>query len=271
MKKQTIHLISTIFILTIPDPSMAGIAINTIDGQNLLLYDHSYALVVGNSNYQYFDKLPGAAKDARDVAQALERKGFSVELAMNITRNQFERMFTNFALNRGKPENTRMLFYYAGHGATLPMAGDEIMGYLVMVDTPKPDKDPAGFVNSTIDMQYMVLKCKMMKARHVLYMFDSCFSGTIMNFRSELKPDKISHLVKYPVRQFITAGRANEEVPDRSFFKQVFLDLIEGRVDEPFKDGYITGEELGYYLKLQVPYYFKYQHPQFGLHANQGF
>jgi len=257
-------MILVFFILTRSVSTHGGIAITTIEGQELLLYEHSYALVVGNNQYQNFDRLPGAEQDAQDVAKALERKGFHVELALNLTRDKFDRLFTDFTMNRGQNENSRMLFYYAGHGTTLPMAGNETMGYLVMVDTPKPDKNPAGFVSKSIDMQYMVLKCKLMKARHVLYMFDSCFSGTIMNFRSELKPSKISHRVKNPVRQFITAGSANEEVPDRSFFKQVFLDLIEGRVEEPFKDGYITGEELGYYLKVKVPYYFDYQHSQFG-------
>ena len=96
-------------------------------------------------------------------------------------------------------------------------------------------------------------------------MFDSCFSGTIFNVRNELQlPEGIFDGVKYPVRQFITAGRAGETVPDQSYFKQAFLDLIQGSVSEPFRDGYITGEELGYYLKNKVPEYIEGQHPQYG-------
>ena len=49
-----------------------------------------------------------------------------------------------------------------------------------------------------------------------------------------------------------------------AIFKEVFLDLIQGHVPEPFPDGYITGEELGYYLKNEVPAYSKGQHPQYG-------
>jgi len=257
-------MLFSLIIIIFPSLSIAAIGVTTIDGQEILLYEYSYALVVGNSEYQNFDKLPGAMQDARDVAKALKRKGFTVELALNLTRDKFDSLFTDFTMNRGKHENTRMLFYYAGHGTTLPMAGNETMGYLVMADTPKPDKNPAGFITKSIDMQYMVLKCKLMKARHVLYMFDSCFSGTLLNFREDSKPSQITHRIKYPVRQFITAGSADEPVPDRSYFKQVFLDLIEGRIEEPYKDGYITGEELGQYLKYKVPYYFRYQHPQFG-------
>jgi hypothetical protein len=32
------------------------------------------------------------------------------------------------------------------------MAGNETMGYLVMIDTPKSDKDMAGFVSKSIDI-----------------------------------------------------------------------------------------------------------------------
>jgi len=163
--------IKALVILILSNPVWASFSVTTIDGQKLLLYEHSSALVVGNSAYKHFIRLPGAEQDA---------------------------------------------------------------------------------------------KSQQMLSRHVLYMFDSCFSGTLLNFRSQTKAAKVSQRVQYPVRQFITAGDANEEVPDTSYFKQVFLDLIEGRVEEPFKDGYITGEELGFYLSSKVPYYFDSQHPRFG-------
>jgi hypothetical protein len=82
--------------------------------------------------------------------------------------------------------------------------------------------------------------------------------------RERVIPKSISDSVQYPVRQFITAGRANEPVPDQSVFKQAFLDLLEGRDSEPIPDHYITGEELGLYLKTKVPQYNPGQHPQYG-------
>ena len=96
-------------------------------------------------------------------------------------------------------------------------------------------------------------------------MFDCCFSGSIFNLRERVMPESIKDNVKYPVRQFITAGRADEPVPDCSVFKQVFLDLLEGRGREPIPDGFVTGEELGSYLKHEVPKYnSSIQHPQCG-------
>ena len=242
-----------------------GISAVAVNGGEIPLYAKSYALIVGNGDYSNgWDPLPGAVKDAGEIAGALEKLGFEVQLETNVNRVQFTRAFRKFALSRGKNKDSRLLFYYAGHGHTIPLATDEEMGYLVMTDAPPPDSDPLGFDEKAVDMQFMVTQAKKIRARHTLFMFDSCFSGTILNLRENVKPKTISDNVKHPVRQFITAGRANEPVPDYSVFKQCFLDLIEGRDSEPFEDGYITGEELGFYLKNKVPAYNSNQHPQFG-------
>ena len=49
---------------------------------------------------------------------------------------------------------------------------------------------------------------------------------------------------------------------------------MEGSARQPAPDDYITGEELGFYLKHQVPKYNKAQHPQYGKindpHLDQG-
>ena len=54
-----------------------------------------------------------------------------------------------------------------------------------------------------------------------------------------------------PVRQYITAGREDEQVPDKSIFKRSFLVGLEGDADMT-GDGYITGSELGMYLSVKV-------------------
>ena len=133
-----------------------------------------------------------------------------------------------------------------------------------MVDAPLPEDNRINHRKS-VDMESLVTQAKRIQARHVLFVFDSCFSGTILNAdRNQARPESISYSVQQPVRQFITAGSANEAVPDKSVFKQAFLNLIEGRARQPAPDDYITGEELGFYLKHQVPKYNKVQHPQYG-------
>ena len=235
------------------------------NGVALSLYKGSYALVLGNSRYRKgMDPLPGVRRDVKDVAQALEKNGFEVTVQTDLTRSDFQRAVETFALRYGSDPDNRLLFYYAGHGHTETTTTGDAVGYLVMVDAPHPTQDRLGFRLASVDMQYFITQAKLIQAKHALFLFDSCFSGTILNFRATVRPEAISDAVRYPVRQFITAGRANEPVPDQSVFKQAFVDVLEGRAKEPIEDGYLTGEELGLYLKTTVPKYSPLQNPQYG-------
>ena len=258
-----------IFISTTALFSQTGrgmkITVRTNAGEHIELYNASYALVIGNGNYTNgWDPLPGALQDVKEVAETLKTHDFNVTLKTNLTTDEFNEAFLTFVLEHGADENNRLLFYYAGHGYTLPLANEQERGYLVMVDAPDPDTDKLGFARGSVNMETFVGESKTIRARHVLFLFDSCFSSTILNARDRIRPESISDNIRHPVRQFITAGRANEPVPDRSVFKIAFLAIIEGRAIEPFRDGYITGAELGLYLKNQVPIYNEAQHPQYG-------
>ena len=239
--------------------------VRTPQGKEIALYKGSYALVVGNGKYTAgWDELLGAVKDAEEIADVLRRKGFRVTLVKNVDKRTLLSEFSNFTFRYGQDEDNQLLFYYAGHGHTTTLASEEELGYLVMVDAPLPEKDPQEFDSKSVDMKSIITWALKMKSKHVLFMFDSCFSGTVLNLRERVIPKAISDAVRYPVRQFITAGRAAEPVPDRSVFKQLLIDILEGRVEEPIPDGYITGEELGLFLKNKVPEYNKFQHPQYG-------
>lgn len=240
------------------------VSVRTKAGQDLPLYNKSYALVVGNGNYTNgWDPLKGAFKDVKEVATALEKHGFNVTLKTDLTKADFDTTFEAFIRN-GRDEDSRLLFYYAGHGHTETLRTGDKLGYLVMVDSPMPMTSGKIDGSKNVDMESLVTQAKRIDALHVLYVFDSCFSGSILNARSIPQPPVIQDSVKYPVRQFITAGRADEPVPDYSVFKRAFLDLLEGNVDEPIPDGYITGEELGLYLKNAVSKYNPAQTPQYG-------
>ena len=267
IKTTILTIIMSLLFASVLPAAQRGIKVSakTPSGKSIPLYSGSYALVIGNGDYvNGWDPLPGALRDVKDVARALKGNGFKVILKKNLTRNGFNRALGDFFYKYGRDKTNRLLFYYAGHGHTQKMFTNEDLGYLVMVDAPVPEKDPVGFEIASVDMQVIVTQAKKTKAKHVLFMFDSCFSGSILNLRERVVPETISDSVSLPVRQFITAGRANEPVPDHSIFKQAFLDLLEGRDKEPIPDGYITGEELGLYLKNKVPEYSPTQHPQYG-------
>ena len=249
-----------------------SVTVHTESGERLALYKDSYALVIGNGAYPVkngWNPLPGAVNDVKEVAGVLKRHGFNVTLKIDVTKAEFNKAFSEFIYEAGKDRDSRLLFYYAGHGYTTKSAIGEDLGYLVMLDTPKPE-NAAEFDFYSVDMVKFVSDSKKIRAKHVLFMFDSCFSGTVLNLRNRVTPSHITDRIKNPVRQFITAGRADEPVPDKSEFKKAFLNLLEGRVEEPTPDGYLTGVELGDYLYRTVPEFSEGQHPQHGkIHDQQ--
>ncbi len=259
----------TIQFIAVPEVSAQRglkISVHTEDGTELDLYNDSYALVIGNGDYPAkngWKLLPGAVNDAKEVAEVLNRHGFDVTLKIDLTKAEFNKAFTDFIYKSGKDKDNRLLFYYAGHGYTTKSAIGEDLGYLVMLDTPNPE-NAGEFDLYSIDMVKFVADSKKIHARHVLFMFDSRFSGTILNLRNQVTPLHITERTKNPVRQFITSGRADEPVSDRRAFKEGFLGLLEGRVAEPMPDGYLTGVELADYLYRTVPQFSVGQHPQHG-------
>ena len=243
-----------------------NITVYTENGEELPLYKESYALVIGNGTYPAkngWKPLPEAVNDVKEVAEVLKRHGFNVTLEIDVTTAEFHKAFSDFIYKSGKDQDNRLLFYYAGHGYTTKSAIGEDLGSLVMLDTPSPT-NAAEFDLQSIDMVKFVSDSKKIHARHVLFMFDSRFSGTILNLRNQVTPLHITERTGNPVRQFITAGRADEPVPNRSVFKKAFLNLLEGRVEEPLPDGYLTGVELADYLYRTVPALPEGQHPQHG-------
>lgn len=156
--------------------------VKTHDGQNLKLYENSYALVVGNGNYMDgWDPLPGALADVDEVAKAFRVNGFTVEVKKDLTKTDFEDVFGDFVYRygSGKANRNRLLFYYAGHGFTEKKANNEDLGYLVMVDAPDPFKHLWKFRRKSITMDFLVTQSTLIQSKHVLFMLDSCFSGTI--------------------------------------------------------------------------------------------
>jgi hypothetical protein len=97
---------------------------------------------------------------------------------------------------------------------------------------------------------------------HYFFLFDSCFSGTVFQAKERPKiPRQIDQAAKFPVRQFITAGSADETVPANSVFTPA--DALRFGWGDMNKDGYVTGLELGLYLWNQVPQH-TVQTPQYG-------
>jgi hypothetical protein len=240
-----------------------GIHVVSKKGQALYLYKDYHALVIGVSDYEWWPKLPNAADDAKEVAARLKEMGFTVKLVLDPTSRQLRTALTEMVYKMGYENNRALLFYYAGHGETETMADRTKLGYIIPKDCPLLKKNPMGFSTHAISMKDIESISLRIRAKHVIMLFDSCFSGSLFALVRAV-PDDITEKSALPVRQYITAGKEDEQVPDRSMFKRVFLLGLEGDADLT-GDGYITGSELGMYLSDKVVNYtHRRQHPQYG-------
>ena len=233
-------------------------------GERVCLYRESHALLIGVSDYTAgWADLYGVKNDIPRIKTALEGRGFSVVTVMNPTKDELEDAVATFISQYGRDEANRLLIYYSGHGYTLTKSWGGNMGYIVPADAPDPAKDKNGFMDRAVDMLKVEGWAKNIDSKHVLFMFDSCFSGSLFSL-SKAAPAIINYKTSNPVRQFITAGSEDETVPDKSIFCRQFLDALDGEGDGN-GDGYITGSELGEYLQSTVVNYsHDSQHPQYG-------
>lgn len=232
------------------------------------LYSYSFALVIGVSDYTNgWPKLPGVQKDIARVSATLKEHGFQVTTVMNPDSDELENAYSDFIGDYGWKQNARLLFYYAGHGHTRETSYGKKVGYIIPVDAPLFHRDEPGFRKTALNLAKLETMARNdIDSPHALFLFDSCFSGSILSARAaQGVPPHISSKVARPTRQFLTSGSASETVPDDSVFCRQFCEALSGEGDVN-KDGYVTAMELYGFLHEKVLYYTNStQTPQFGV------
>jgi hypothetical protein len=270
--KKTTFIFSAVLLVLLSIPSLRAqtrgssfFEVKASDGAVVASFSESHALVIGESEYTNgWRRLPGVKEDVVAVKALFEEMGFTVETLQDARSRELREGIQNFFDKYGFNPNSRLILYFAGHGATLTLATNSRMGYIVPVDAPHPDNDRTGFQRTAIAMDQFNTWAKTYDSRHILFMFDSCFSGTV--FRSSgARPPSIDRNTSLPVRQFITAGDADEEVPDESIFRRQLEAALRYGLADPSGTGYVNGTALGEYLYNTVSSYMNgKQNPRYG-------
>ncbi|MFA6571069.1 MAG: caspase family protein [Bacteroidota bacterium] len=266
MRKTTVYaaLLAIVLMLAPVKNVFSQVSLKDENGKDVTLYNKSFALVIGVVNYTAgWPSLRGVQKDVEGVKQALEKQGFFVTVVLDPDSKSLDLAYKDFISKYGLDADNRLLFYFAGHGHTIHTAYGEEMGYIVPTDAPNPNTDKNNFLSKAMAMQQIEVYAKQIQSKHVLFLFDACFSGSIFAITRAI-PENISYKTSKPVRQFISSGSADETVPDESIFRQQFMSGLDGEADLN-NDGFITGTELGEFLTEKVINYSKNnQHPQYG-------
>ncbi len=132
-----------------------------------------YALLIGNRNYSNFANIPTATNDVDAVASVLKSQyGFKTSILKNASQKRMLSAFNSFMKRLGPKDN--LLIYYAGHGK---LTGG---GHWLPSTADKSNK------KTWISNAALTNFIEAMKAKHVLVVADSCYSGT-------LSPSAIPH------------------------------------------------------------------------------
>jgi len=193
-----------------------------------------HAIIIGNNNYRSLPALRTAVNDARSVASLLKKNyGYNVNIIENGTRYDILTAFDTMRNNLSGTDN--LLIYYAGHG-WLDTDGDE--GYWLPVDASRDNR-----VNWVSNASVTTM-LKGIKAKHVLVVADSCYSGKLTRGLSikHHKPGYLAHASKLKVRSVLASGGL-EPVADsgsngHSVFAGAFIKALNNNT------GVLLGEQL---------------------------
>jgi len=217
--------------------------------QKVTLYQKSKALVIGmDYDGRAWPHLSNGIRDAQEVAKALTAQGFQVTFKKDLKSRDLDDTLRDFFISEGSDPNARLLLWFAGHGDTID--GE---AYLVPTDAPAPKYD-SEFRLKAISLRRFGEYMREAKARHVLAIFDSCFSGGVFNVARSAPPPAITLATTQPVREFISSGEAEQQVSDDGTFRKLFLDVLAGKEPDADAnhDGYVTGTELGLFLHQKM-------------------
>ncbi len=226
--------------------------------QETPFYQGSYALLIANSDYEVWPDLPSIPDEMEAVRLALLRHGFQIyrgKVLQNLDGDAMREAYRSFVNDHGFDAANRLVLFYAGHGYT---RGKGVLekGYIVPVDAPSVRGDDRAFARVAIEMTDIDALMRRIESRHALFLFDSCFSGSIFATRTGEPTNEIPHYItmaqREAVRYYITSGSADEEVPAHSTFTPAFADALNRGMADWDDDGYTLGSELALYLRQQV-------------------
>src|SRR5262249_16234425 len=191
-----------------------------------VLQHRGHALLIGQSHYtRGWDELASVRHDLQTLKAGLTPYFETVEIVQDPTVSQLRDRMREFLLGKWNMPDERLFIYYAGHGFTdFNQASRENNGYITGSDTPRYDLNPGKAIENAVPFTDIDAWNRQTRARHVLMVFDSCFSGTLFQtMGSEEEPsrkdlDGIRRMLRQPVRYYITSGRKEEVVTADSTF-----------------------------------------------------
>lgn len=209
-----------------------------------------YALIIANSTYdnkEHWSDLVSPSNDAKAIKKIFDKKYkfHKTWLFENASRGKIYEEFEK--LKSIITEKDYLLIYYSGHGQT------DINNVAYWIPEEGNDK-----YYTWVNVNALTNTLENIKAKHILFMIDSCYSG--LTFKSQSIVDKdlvndqavIEEALLYYSRKVLTSGSGKKRV----------LDAIPGEKHSLFAKGFIKEleENKGNLRAEQIWQRLKYYH-----------
>lgn len=218
-------------------------------------YDEKFAFIIGIDEYLNVGALEHAESDAKSMREILindlgyKEDNITILLGRDATKENILNHYSNYINNTC--DNDSLLFYYAGHGEThMGIQGNE--GFLVPYDGTEENW------NTLISWKEIIEKGNLIKAKHIFYVIDACYSGLALCRGPAFASSRfLSDLLSRPARQVLTAGKGDQKVSDakgpianHSLFTGYFLKGLQGEAAQD--NGIITANMIMAYVTNKV-------------------
>jgi hypothetical protein len=215
-----------------------------------------FALIVGIQDYRSVPAAAYAAGDAKTAKTYLEALGVPPGNVVLLTGEHASRSDITKYLEEWLPgvvkPDSRVYFYYSGHGAPDPASGE---AYLVPWDG-----DPQFLKSTALPVSRLYADLGKLPSRDAVVMLDSCFSGAggrsiiasgarpLVNVRDDATA---------PPRTAVFAAAGGDQISGafdlrrHGLFTYFLLRGLSGEADAD-RDGHVTAAELEAYLASRV-------------------
>lgn len=231
-------------------------------------YKKKHALVIGINAYPTMP-LEAAVADAKAVSKRLKELNFEVTTLIDYEASK-SRIQSELGSLAHTTKDDQVLIYFAGHGVTERLHNNKLEGYILPIDV-----NLRNLYATAISMKDLRDLTSRIPAKHILYVFDSCYSGLGLTRATTTYSQKyLTTLAGKRAVYMITAGKAGEvarEIGRHGIFTLNFLEGIAGAADTNPKDNVVQASELGVYLARAVSQDTKNeQNPQHGVLEGDG-
>lgn len=192
--------------------------------EKYLGYRKKWIVTFGINNYVHWNRLKNAQHDSKEVLKSFLRYGFEGNNYINeqVTKTRIEQVFKNDLSEKAHVDDLVVVsFHVHGHSSKVH---HQPRGFIVPYDAKKPV-----MLHELVCISELVSWLSYIQSRHVLLLFDCCFSG-FSTKRNLGRRETV--MIRQPCRVAINAGTHQQTVLDggwgnHSVFTGALLSTLE--------------------------------------------